>query len=106
MRHWASCAKAAWRTVSRASPAGMKPKSSWLGSIPTTQDKQPMSQAVGPAAPRSNAEADIRRSEERIRLASSNETMILFEQDMQLRYTWLHPAPAQNILGLTEAQLQ
>lgn len=54
------------------------------------------------------AQAALRESEQRFRLASSNESVTLFEQDTDLRYTWVHPQhpefPDANI-GRTDAEL-
>ncbi|MEO6002992.1 MAG: PAS domain S-box protein [Opitutus sp.] len=53
---------------------------------------------------RENAETRLRESEERFRIATASDGITLFEQDRELRYTWLHPEHG-NSLGKTDADL-
>jgi PAS domain S-box-containing protein len=54
------------------------------------------------------AEQAVRESESRFRLAASGEALTLFEQDLDLRYTWVYPQhpefPEQNI-GRSDSEL-
>jgi PAS domain S-box-containing protein len=54
------------------------------------------------------AEAALRLSEERLRVALKNAPVVVFTQDLQLRYTWITP-PVQDwdyryVLGSTDAE--
>lgn len=54
------------------------------------------------------AEDELRRSEERFRLAASSEALTLFEQDNDLRYTWVypnHPEFPEGNIGRTDREL-
>jgi PAS domain S-box-containing protein len=55
------------------------------------------------------AEAALAVSEERFRLVLDNSPVVVWQQDSDLRYTWIHnPAPgfeARNILGRTDEDL-
>lgn len=54
-------------------------------------------------------EAALQLSEERFRLALQGGHIVVFSQDMELRYTWIHnPSPAfdaATVLGKTDAEL-
>ncbi len=58
--------------------------------------------------PRQIEEA-IRQSEERLRVALKNSPVVVFNQDIDLRYTWVHNPmhgfPHQSVLGKTDADL-
>jgi len=58
---------------------------------------------------RSQAEHALRKSEERFRVALKNSPIVVFNQDRELRYTWIHtPAPAwseKKYLGKTDAEI-
>ncbi|MBI2512603.1 MAG: PAS domain-containing protein [Opitutae bacterium] len=56
---------------------------------------------------RTEAEAAMRQIEQRFRLAVAVDQLTLFEQDEDLRYTWLHPEHAEHrhALGHTDAEL-
>jgi PAS domain S-box-containing protein len=53
------------------------------------------------------AEAALRLSEERLRVALKNAPVVVFTQDLQLRYTWIIPPVMtwdnRNVLGSTDA---
>jgi PAS domain S-box-containing protein len=53
------------------------------------------------------AEEALRRNEERFRLAAHSEAITLYEQDQDLRYTWLYPSHPEHegALGRTDAEL-
>jgi PAS domain S-box-containing protein len=55
------------------------------------------------------AEAMLRLSEERFRVALKNSPIIVFNQDADLRYTWVHHGeifqPGRDLLGQTDAEL-
>ena len=55
------------------------------------------------------AEEALRESEARFRLALKNSSIVVFSQDKQLRYTWIHnPNPdfmRETVLGKTDAEL-
>jgi two-component system CheB/CheR fusion protein len=55
------------------------------------------------------AEAPIRASDERLRVALSATSIVLFTQDTDLRYTWMHnPNPGfrtEHVIGKTDADL-
>jgi PAS domain S-box-containing protein len=55
------------------------------------------------------AEAALRLSEERFRVALKNSPILVFNQDADLRYTWVHHGeivqPGRDMLGLTDAEL-
>jgi diguanylate cyclase (GGDEF)-like protein/PAS domain S-box-containing protein len=58
---------------------------------------------------RIRAEAALRKSEERFRVALKNSPVVVFNQDMELRYTWIN-APVlgwaqQEYLGRTDAEI-
>jgi PAS domain S-box-containing protein len=54
------------------------------------------------------AEAALRLSEERLRVALANAPVVVFTQDLQLRYTWITPPVLawdyRNLLGSTAAE--
>jgi signal transduction histidine kinase len=54
---------------------------------------------------RTEAEAALRLADQRFRLAAANDGIVLFEQDADLRYTWLHShrPEDQRALGRTDA---
>jgi formate hydrogenlyase transcriptional activator len=55
---------------------------------------------------RKQAEDSLRRSEERFRVALKNSPVTVFNQDHDLRYTWLYNSqvqPEEHILGKTES---
>lgn len=56
---------------------------------------------------RTAAEAALRQVEQRFRLAVAVDELMLFEQDEDLRYTWVHPEHAEHrhTLGRTDADL-
>ncbi|HLP24285.1 MAG TPA: histidine kinase dimerization/phospho-acceptor domain-containing protein, partial [Acidobacteriota bacterium] len=56
---------------------------------------------------RTAAEAALRQIEQRFRLAVAVDQLTLFEQDEDLRYTWLHPEHPEHrhALGHTDAEL-
>ena len=58
---------------------------------------------------RKRAEAALRESEERFRVALGNSPVVVFNQDKELRYTWVYnPHPgfvAETALGKTDAEL-
>lgn len=56
---------------------------------------------------RTQAEAALRQIEQRFRLAVAVDQLTLFEQDEDLRYTWLHPEHAEHrhALGRSDAEL-
>jgi diguanylate cyclase (GGDEF)-like protein/PAS domain S-box-containing protein len=58
---------------------------------------------------RSRAEAALRKSEERFRVALKNSHVVVFNQDLELKYTWIN-APVlgwaqQECLGRTDAEI-
>lgn len=56
---------------------------------------------------RTAAEAALRQVEQRFRLAVAVDQLMLFEQDEDLRYTWLHPEHThhRHALGRTDSEL-
>jgi len=58
---------------------------------------------------RKRAEETLRESEARFRIALENSPIVVFNQDLELRYTWIYnPHPgfdSQTILGKTDAEL-
>jgi hypothetical protein len=54
------------------------------------------------------AEAALRLSEERLRVALKHAPVVVFTQDLQLRYTWISPSVQawdyRNLLGSTDAR--
>ncbi len=58
---------------------------------------------------RKNAEIELLRNMERFALAIGNSPTVVFEQDLDLRYTWIHNArlghSAESVLGKTDAAL-
>jgi PAS domain S-box-containing protein len=56
---------------------------------------------------RNALEASVREAEQRFRMAAQNPAITLYEQDRELRYTWLFPAHQehQNALGRTDEEL-
>ena len=63
---------------------------------------------IGHFIERRRAEAALRISEQRFRLSLGNGAISVFEQDAQLRYTWVYPPdPAfpDNIIGRTDDEL-
>ena len=60
-------------------------------------------------AKREQAEEALRESEERFRVALMHSPVVVFSQDRELRYTWIHnPHPGfsdEEVLGKTDAEL-
>lgn len=56
---------------------------------------------------RIDAESALRIADQRFRLAAANDGITLFEQDADLRYTWLHPEHPEHhgALGKTDLEL-
>ena len=56
---------------------------------------------------RKSAEETLRLSEERFRLAAYSDAITLYEQDLDLRYTWLYPAHPEHsgALGKTDEEI-
>ena len=58
---------------------------------------------------RKRAEETLRQSEERFRVSLMHTPVVVFQQDMKLRYTWIYnPGPGstvESILGKTDAEL-
>lgn len=56
---------------------------------------------------RTEAESALRIADQRFRLAAENDGITLFEQDADLRYTWLHPLHAEHghAIGKTDLEL-
>ena len=62
----------------------------------------------GDVTKRKQGEPELRLNEERFRLASSHDSITLFEQDLALRYVWLyphHPEFSPENIGKTDAEL-
>ncbi len=57
---------------------------------------------------RKSMEKALRLSEERFRLAAFSDAITMYEQDSDLRYTWLYPLHTEikDAIGRTDAQLQ
>ncbi len=60
----------------------------WLGTCTDIEDQK-------------RAEEDVRRSEERFRTALKNSPIVVFNQDRELRYTWIH----NSALGYTHEEV-
>jgi PAS domain S-box-containing protein len=57
---------------------------------------------------RKRFEERLRQSEERLRIALGGSPIVVYQQDRDLRYTWLYnslTAPVEQVLGKTDAQL-
>src|ERR1051325_3557134 len=56
---------------------------------------------------RKQAEQELKRNEERFRLAAQSDAITLYEQDADLRYTWLYPdhADHRRALGKTDLEI-
>jgi PAS domain S-box-containing protein len=55
---------------------------------------------------RKKVEESLRQSEERFRLATFSEAITLYEQDSQLRYTWLYPPHPEHRQALGRSDIE
>jgi PAS domain S-box-containing protein len=62
---------------------------------------------VEEVAGRREAEQKLRQSDERFRLAAFSDKIVLYEQDAELRYTWLYPDNPEMrlVLGRTDEEI-
>lgn len=68
-----------------------------------------LERAIRYAVERKSTEEKLRQSEERFRMALKHSPVIVFNQDTELRYTWIYNPPphfkSETILGKTDADL-
>ncbi len=75
----------------------------------TTQLKQANEQLQAEISDRQYAESALQQSEERFRVALQNSPTVVFNQDTELRYTWLYNCPpgleSEALLGKLDAEV-
>ncbi len=84
-------------------PASLSPKEE----KPTSETISDPLDAVGPSPATKAMLTSISKMEERFRLAAANPTITLYEQDRDLRYSWLYPLHQEHshALGKSDEEL-